>query len=435
MRTLERVGLLAALVLAASTWYYLQHVMIVHQLADAVRHDIPRGNLSDLYPRWLGARELLLHHRDPYSPEITRQIQIGYYGRPLDPARPNDPKDQQAFAYPLYVVFFLAPTVTLPFSLVQRGFLCLLIIVTLGAILLWLRTLRWHPSRLLIVTMMVLTVGSFQILQGLKLQQLTLLVAALIAASVALLATGHLVLSGILLGIATIKPQLILFLAAWLLLWAASDWSRRKNLVLAFVGTLILEVLGAECLLPAWIQQFRQAVANYRQYNDGALSILQVLTSPLWGSVFALLILLATARLCWKLRQVQGDSTAFTWTTVLVLAVTILVIPKTSPYNQALLLPGVLFVARNWRTALGKTWVARLIFLVSALIFFWPWLAALAVTIMVMFSRGAAFSKLWIAPAYTLLAIPCAMCVLLAFSLRRCAHPVQTPGFRSSPTP
>ena len=62
------------------------------------------ADLSDLYPRWLGARELLLHHRDPYSPEVTREIQIGYYGRPLDPSRPQDPRDQQGFAYPAYVV-------------------------------------------------------------------------------------------------------------------------------------------------------------------------------------------------------------------------------------------------------------------------------------------------------------------------------------------
>jgi hypothetical protein len=435
VRNFQRAGLLAALVLAASTWFYVQHVMIAHQLADAARHDVPRGNLSDLYPRWLGARELLLHHRDPYSPAITREIQMGYYGRSLDPARSNDPKDQQAFAYPLYVVFFLAPTIMLPFSLVQTGFFWLLMVVTISALLLWLRILRWHPSHFVVLTMMALTLGSFQILQGLKLQQLTLLVAALIAASVALLATGHLVLSGILLAIAAIKPQLILFLAAWLLLWASSDWARRKNLVLAFGGTLILEVLGAECLLPGWIQQFREAIANYRQYNDGALSILQVLISPLWGSALALLILLATARLCWKVRQVHADSTAFTWTTVLVLAITILVIPKTSPYNQTLLLPGVLLIAQNWRIALGKTWVGRLIFLVSALIFFWPWLAALAITIIVMVSPGAAVSKLWVAPVYTMLAIPGAICLLLAFSLRGCASQVQSPRIQPSPTP
>jgi hypothetical protein len=32
-----------------------------------------------------GARGLLLCHRHPFSRELTGEIQIGYYGRPLDP--------------------------------------------------------------------------------------------------------------------------------------------------------------------------------------------------------------------------------------------------------------------------------------------------------------------------------------------------------------
>ena len=44
-------------------WFYFDHVLVPYQIQDsAVRHQ-PRGNLSDLYPRWLGSRELLLHGR------------------------------------------------------------------------------------------------------------------------------------------------------------------------------------------------------------------------------------------------------------------------------------------------------------------------------------------------------------------------------------
>src|SRR5512142_2329456 len=124
-RTVRRARPLAvalALLVAASMWLYVQGVLVPYQQADAVRYSRPRGNLSDLYPRWLGARELLLHGRDPYSRQVTREIQVGYYGRPLDPGRPGDPKDQQRFAYPVYVAFPLAPTVLLPFAWVQQGF-------------------------------------------------------------------------------------------------------------------------------------------------------------------------------------------------------------------------------------------------------------------------------------------------------------------------
>src|SRR5579863_4513015 len=79
--------------MAAAMWIWVQRIAIPHQQSEAAAAGIPRGNLSDLYPRWLGARELLLHGRDPYGSDITREIQTGYYGRPIDPNRPNDPQD------------------------------------------------------------------------------------------------------------------------------------------------------------------------------------------------------------------------------------------------------------------------------------------------------------------------------------------------------
>lgn len=431
----SRLAFFLALVLAGSMWFYVQHVVIRHQIVEAKANDIPRGNLSDLYPRWLGARELLLHHRDPYSSEITREIQAGYYGRPLDPSRPHDPKDEQAFAYPLYVVFLLAPISSLPFPTVQIGFFWLLVGVTIATVSLWLRTLQWEASWPMKATLIILTLGSFQVLQGLKLQQLTLLVSGLIAASVALLAAGHLWTAGILLALATIKPQLLLPVSAWLMLWVLGDWRGRKNLALGFSGALLLLIIAGELALPGWIGEFRQAISQYRDYNDGALSILQVLTSPLAGNVLAIVALLITARWCWKLRGVSATSVAFDWMTALVLAVTILVAPKTSPYNQILLLPGVLLAVQHWRSAWNLSFAARIIFLTSALIVLWPWLAAFAITIITLLSPMTILPKAWIAPVYTMLAIPFAVCVLLAFNLRSLGEFLARPESGSAAAP
>src|SRR5437868_6163349 len=114
--------LLLAVIMASSMLFYVQKILIPYQVADAAAHNRPRGTLSDLYPRWVGARDLLLSHQDPYSDEVTREIQLGYYGKVLDPTRPDDPKDEQRFAYPVYVVFLLAPTVRMPFTTVRAGF-------------------------------------------------------------------------------------------------------------------------------------------------------------------------------------------------------------------------------------------------------------------------------------------------------------------------
>src|ERR1700730_14480414 len=218
-----KFGLWLAILMAGCMWFYVQHVLIKYQQADAAAHGRPRGNLSDLYPRWLGARELLLHHRDPYRPEITREIQTGYYGRPLDPNHADDPKDEQGFAYPVYVVFFLAPTIGLPFPVVQTGFRWLLVVVTLVSVPLWLRVLRWHPSAAVTAILIILTFGSYAVVQGIKLQQLSLVVSGLIAGCAAALVAGHLALAGFLLALATIKPQLALPMAAWLEMWAIGE--------------------------------------------------------------------------------------------------------------------------------------------------------------------------------------------------------------------
>jgi hypothetical protein len=398
-------------------WFYVQYVLIGHQQAEAALHGTPRGNLSDLYPRWLGARELLLHHRDPYSPEVTREIQIGYYGRPLDSTRAGDPKDQQGFAYPAYVVFLLAPTIGFPFAEVQTGFRWFLIALTVAMVLLWLRALRWQLSSFTMASLIVLTVGSFQVLQGIKLQQLSLLVAGLIAACAFALLDNHFALAGILLALATVKPQLVLLLVIWLLLWAVSDWRRRQNFVWGLGSTLAILFAAAEYVLPGWIWRFREAAVAYRQYTDAG-SVLDELLTPSWGRPLAVLIVLALAAMSWRFRRASADSPAFVLMLALVLAVTVVIVPKAAPYNQVLLLPGILLVVRDWRILWRKNRMTRSVLVVSSLVILWPWLAATALTVASLFLPAQTVQQVWAVPVWTSLAVPLCVALLLACGFR-----------------
>ena len=396
-------------------WFYVQHVLIGYQLSYAAAHEIPRGNLSDLYPRWLGARELLLHHRDPYSYEVTREIQIGYYGRAIDPVRPYDPTDWQGFAYPVYVVFLLAPTITLPFGVVQTGFRWLLIVLTAASVPLWLRALRWRTSAWTMATLVILILGSFQAIQGIKLQQLSLLVNGLIAFGGVLLAEDHLAAAGVLLALATIKPQLALPLSAWLLFWAVNDWRSRKSFVWGFAGTMAALIAAGEFVLPGWIGRFRQAIIAYRQYNNGAGSALDLLFTPFWGKVLAVAVLLGLALVCWRFRRVSNRDPAFNWILALILAATIVIAPKEAPYNQVLLVAPILLVIRHLSLLWAKSALLRASLTIAALIVFWPWLAALAITLAALFVPAEALQRAWTLPLYTSLAIPLAMFVLVAY--------------------
>ena len=97
------VILAATLLLAWGMIYYYGRVLTPLRVEHAQHVGAAGGNQSDLYPRWLGARELLWHHRSPYSGEVTREIQLGFYGRTVDPLDRKDMLDSEAFAYPVYV--------------------------------------------------------------------------------------------------------------------------------------------------------------------------------------------------------------------------------------------------------------------------------------------------------------------------------------------
>jgi Glycosyltransferase family 87 len=415
MSLLERrpifVALLAALA-AASMWIYANRILRAQQVAEAAAHDRPRGNLSDLYPRWLGARELLLHRRNPYHSDITREIQIGYYGRPIDPSRPNDPKDQQAFAYPLYVVFVLAPTVGLPFFIVQQGFLWLLVALTAASVPLWLRAIGWRLPITGQLAWILLALGCFPAVQGLKLQQLTLLVAALVAASMMAIVERHFVEAGILLAVASIKPQLVLLLAAWLLIWVLGNWGERRNLLWSFSISMAVLFTASEILLPGWIPEFRTASAAYFQYTGGGRSVIDVLLTPLWGRIVSVLFVSIAFVLLWRARNGDERTLEFQWSLSLVLATTLLVMPTFAPYNQLFLLPAVMLVVHRIRQ-LRQSAVSRFLVILAATSVLWPWLAAAALVIAALFLPAGTVQRGWAMPLYTSTVIPIAIAGLL----------------------
>jgi hypothetical protein len=408
---------LAALLMAVSFWFYVQRVLIPHQVAYAAVHGRPRGILSDLYPRWVGTRELLVHHRDPYSAEVTREIQTGYYGRPLDPGRPEDPKDEQRFAYPVYVVFLLAPTAVMPFPAVRVVFAWTLGILTLISVLLWLRVLRWRPSGTVQAILVVLILGSFATVQGIKLQQLSLLVGSLLAVSAALLASGQLVLAGVVLAVTTIKPQLALLPAAWLMLWALSGWRERQRLFWGFAGAGALLAAGGEYLLPGWVGRFAEGVAAYERYTDSG-SLLDVLATRTGGALLTILFVTSTAAACWRLRREPAGSEGFNLALALVLTVTVVIVPMVAPYNQLLLLPGVFLIVRSWKEIWQKNGISRAACSAAALIVFWPWIASLTLVLASLVLPAATVQRAWAVPLWIDLEIPLAVLGLLALCIR-----------------
>jgi hypothetical protein len=411
-----KLGLALALVCAASMWFYVSRILVPYQRADAAAHERPRGNLSDLYPRWLGARELLLHGRNPYSREITREIQMGYYGRELDASRPGDPKDQQGFAYPVYVAFLLAPAIGFPFAVVSIVFQWFLVIVTAASVPLWFRAIGWRARPILQVSVIVLALGSFPVLQALKLQQLTLIVAALISVAMALLVSGNLFSAGTLLAVASIKPQLVVPITGFLLLWAVSDWRRRQRFVWGLGLTLACLFGGGEILLPGWFGKFLSAAHDYQNYAGG-MSMLDVLLTMWWGRILTVILIAGVAVVGWRLRKEPAGSRMFSLLIALVLAVTVIIIPMFAPYNYILVLPSLLLLGESWSRLWTRDVYARAGCVLTAAAVAWPWVAAIGLSVAAMVLSPETVQQSWWLPLYTSAKIPLPIVCLIPLSI------------------
>jgi Glycosyltransferase family 87 len=394
------LAIMLAALASASTWFYMNRILRTEQIADAAAHGRPRGNLSDLYPRWLGARELLLHGRNPYSAEITREIQQGYYGRPLDSARSTDPKDQQGFAYPEYVVFLLAPTVKLPFENVLIGFRCLLVLLAGVSVLLWIRLLRWSAPPGTTLILIALMLGWLPMVQGIKLQQLSLLVAGLLAICGACLAGEWLFTAGALLALATIKPQLAWPLVLWLVLWAASNWRERRRFVFGFALVMVLFLGGAEILLPGWLRMFIAAIGEYHQYTQNQ-SVLVWLFGSIVGRTLEAASILACAACVWHVRQKPASSMAFGRAFALVLALTVVIVPMFAPYNQVLLAPAILALMESEVSRERILPAIRLARQLGGLMVVWPWIATIALSAAYLWLTPELRHRVWPMPFYS----------------------------------
>jgi hypothetical protein len=294
---------------------------------------------ADLVPVWMGTR-VALHHGDPYSAQTTRQIQLAYYGRLV---HPGDGVNPMGFAYPAYTVILFAPLAPFSWPVVRLISLFLLPLLTAISLLLWLRVTGIRLSPGSVVLALVLTLASWPVVWGVHQIQPTLIVAALVAAGCFLLQRGNPTAAGIIFALATIKPQLVGPLLAWLCLWTLL---RREWRFLASLTLSLAALLGsATWLLPGWVPHWRIAMAQYVVYRH-LVPDLNVIFGH-WGGLAAAVLLASAAVITlWRGRRCAPDSPAFGAFCALALATTVCLIPNEigMVYNHVLLLPACLIL-------------------------------------------------------------------------------------------
>lgn len=359
------------------SWTYVQRVLLPWEHYVNVKRGYTKPPLGDLYPRWVGTRELLLNGRNPYSAEVSHEIQMAFYGHPIEQSydKPDSEiVDEQRFAYPVYVVFLLAPTVHADFARLEAWAPWVLGAFVVLSVWIWLSLLRWKLSPVLVAGMALLVLSSPQIGQGLRLRQFGLFVAFLLAAAVWCLVREWYFVAGSLLAVSTIKPQMVALCLVWFLIWTIGDWKKRWTLAAGFCVAIAILVGAGEWLVPGWPRFFVEGIDAYRKYFP-TTSPLRLLLGNWIGGILSVLAVATVVAIAWSKRKAEADSAEFMQTLALFLLATALVMPLLTPYNQVMLLLPVLMLIREWRTLLS---VGRWLF---ALLVAWPALISLAMLV------------------------------------------------------
>lgn len=400
---------------SATTWLYVRNVL--EPWSEAKQRDEGiKAQMWDLYPRWAGARELLLHGRNPYGSEVSAEIQMAFYGHGVTPEESTRVMDEQRFAYPVYVVFFLAPTIHLDFATVKFWAPFVLAGFVVLTVLFCLELLKWRLPWESKIALILLVLSSPQIVQGVRHQQLALVVACALSAAAWCVNRGNLVTAGAVLAISTIKPQMALLPLLWFLIWSLGDWRGRWRLTAALTTALATLIAGGELLVPGWPGDFFRAIAAYRQYFPTE-SVLQFLLGSRAGFFLSFLVMIAVLAWGWANRKAGGSSPQFMATFSVFLIATLLTFPLLTPFNQALLILPALWVVRDWE---GICAPGRVVF---AAVVTWPWMVSAA--LLVWRPVQSPTSRVPLLPAVAEIGLPLLLPALLYVRRKAPAHEME----------
>lgn len=324
---------------------------------------------NDFYPRWLGTRTFILEGRDPYSVDVTSEIQYGMYGRLA-----REDEDQVAFAYPFYVSLFVLPFALLPYPLAQACWLSMLVLAALAALILTIQTLDWRPSAPGLLGLGLWVVLFYPTLRSIVLGQFSIMVLALVALTLWALHRGSPFLAGCSLALSTVKPQMVFLIVPFLL---CSAWTRgHRRAVFSFFLTMAVLLIATSAMLPTWIPSFLSGLTSYESYT----SIYREGRSPLGVLISYLVPAGLTSPITALVSVGLGGYVLYAWgrtlrrgdpscrVLLLISIVTLLLPAQTGTANQVLLLLPILY----WLAEPGISRIPK--GAVNSLLLVGPWL-------------------------------------------------------------
>lgn len=310
----------------------------------------PGGN--DFLVHWMGTRNYLTEGVSPYSDATAVKIQTMAYGHPAEPG-----EHELRVAYPFYSMLIFAPFALIKdFTMARAVWMTVLEICLLAMTFFSMRLTQYKPGLGMTVALLLFGVCWYHGLRALINGNAVILVATLLYGGLLALQLGRDELAGFLMALTTIKPQVVLVVLAFILIWGLMK--KRYKLVGWLVGTVLVLFVGATLIRPTWIVQNLAEIIRYPSYNPpgtpgAALAEVLPAMGPRIGWVLtALLCLLLYFE--WRASK-KYDFRGFLWAVCLSLLASQWIGIQTDPGNFVILFLPVILVLAGLEERWGRT--------------------------------------------------------------------------------
>jgi hypothetical protein len=319
----------------------------------------PGGN--DFLAHYVGTRALLFEGKSPYSDEVAIEIQERVFGRPAEPG-----EIEHRVVYPLYSVLVFSPFALIGnYAIARVAWMTVMEIALLIMGYLALQICSWKPKLVTLLIYFQFCVLWYHGFRAVINGNAVIVVALFITLAIYALMKEQDRAAGIFLALSTIKPNLVVLLIIFVLIWGV--YKKRNQMVFWFLGSMLVMIFGAMLLIPDWIMQNIWEIIKYPGYNPPG-TIAEVIGYWLpdyeiyfkWGIGGLLGLILGYE--VWAARKANFDH--FLWAVCLVLTISQWIGIATDPGNFVILfMPLVLVLAR-----LDERWKSRGNFLVPSIL-------------------------------------------------------------------
>ncbi len=342
-------------------------VLIINVIASYQLFTRPYPGFNDYLTVWEASRLYFYEGLDPYSAETSLAIQTRIFGRA---ALPNEQPNH--FAYPFYALYFVYPFIHVEYVWATAAWLVFLEVCLIGALLLLLDLFKWRARPLTIIGLVLFSLFAYPSARGLVLGQVSHLVYLLQVAAIWAFVRRRDGLAGVLLAFSTFKPQMGVFLAPFLLVWAVHR--RRWRLVGFFSASLVVLVGTSFLLQPNWVEGFLYQLTLYPSYIEVSTPVWVItdywLGLPRWVEIGLNILGVLAVLWTWWLAARQRTAGYFAWALMLTLTFTHLIGLRTATPHFVVFLIPLIFYLREWARQRRHGLMISVLFA----LFFSPWL-------------------------------------------------------------